>query len=280
MSPTLATIINYLWFFFIYAFLGWAVEVVFAACVRGVFENRGFFNGPICPIYGFGVVIVVFLLEPLKDNFWILFLGSVVLTSVLELVTGFLLEKIFHHRWWDYSRMPLNIGGYVCLAFSLIWGFACVFLIDIVHPSIAFFVKHLPSLVTYIALPIFSISMSVDLIATSSSVFNFNKKLEEIDKIAAQIHQVSDEIGKKLSDGAIKVKESEGGQKLVESIMDSRTEAQARLEVLKININEKERDLSSIQKRLIKVFPTMHSTRHEEAFAKIKEKILSKKEDK
>lgn len=122
--------------------------------------------------------------------------------------------------------------------------------------------------------------MIVDLIATSSSVFNFNKKLEEIDKIAAQIHQVSDEIGKKLSDGAIKVKESEGGQKLVESIMDSRTEAQARLEVLKININEKERDLSSIQKRLIKVFPTMHSTRHEEAFAKIKEKILSKKEDK
>jgi len=275
MPVTLASIINYIWFFFIYAFLGWATEVIFAACVRGVFENRGFFNGPICPIYGFGVVIVVFFLEPLKENFLILFVGSVVLTSLLELVTGFLMEKIFHHRWWDYSRMPLNIGGYVCLAFSIIWGLACVFLVDIVHPSIAFFVNHIPSLVTYIAIPIFIATFLTDLIATATSVFNFNKKLEEIDKMAAQIHQISDDIGKKLSDGAIKVKSSEGTQKIVGSVMESRADAQSRLEVLKISLNEKERELSRIQKRLIKAFPTMHSTLHETAFAKIKE-VLQK----
>lgn len=277
MSATFATVINYVWFFFIYAFLGWATEVVFAACARGVFENRGFLNGPVCPIYGFGVVIVVFLLEPLKENFWVLFLGSVVLTSVLELITGFLMEKIFHHRWWDYSRMPLNIGGYVCLAFSLIWGLACVFLIDIVHPSIAFFVNHIPSLVTYIVLPILGVTFIADIIATSTSVFHFNKKLEEIDKLAAQIHQVSDEIGKKLSDGALKAKESEGVKKLTDSVMESRSDAQSRLEVLKLSINEKEKEISRMQKRLIKAFPTMHSPNHEEAFAKIKEKLSPKK---
>ncbi len=274
----LTTILNYVWFFFIYAFLGWCTEVIFAACVRGVFENRGFFNGPICPIYGFGVVTVVFFLEPLKENFWILFFGSVVLTSVLELVTGYLMEKIFKHRWWDYSKMPLNIGGYVCLAFSLIWGFACVFLIDIVHPSIAFFVNHIPNLVTYIALPIFVITFFTDLIATSTSVFHFNKKLEEIDKKAAQIRQVSDEIGRKLSNKAIEVKEKESTKKIVDSVMETRSDAQARLDALKISLDEKERELSSIQRRLIRVFPSMRSTKHAEAFAKVKEKLAKKKE--
>ncbi len=271
------TVLNYVWFFFIYAFLGWCTEVIFAACVRGVFENRGFFNGPICPIYGFGVVIVVFFLEPLKENFWILFLGSVVLTSVLELITGYLMEKIFKHRWWDYSRMPLNIGGYVCLAFSLIWGFACVFLVDIIHPSIAFFVNHIPNLVTYIALPIFVATFFTDLIATSTSVFHFNKKLEDIEKMAAQIHQVSDEIGRKLSDKAIEVKEKESTKKIVESVMESRVDAQTKLETLKISLDEKERELSVIQRRLIKAFPTMRSTKHAEAFAKIKEKMACTK---
>ncbi len=273
----LTTILNYIWFFFIYAFLGWCTEVIFAACVRGVFENRGFFNGPICPIYGFGVVTVVLFLEPLKENFWILFFGSVALTSVLELITGYLMEKIFKHRWWDYSKMPLNIGGYVCLAFSLIWGFACVFLIDIIHPSIAFFVNHIPNLVTYIALPIFVITFLTDLIATSSSVFNFNKKLEEIDKKAAQIRQISDEIGRKLSNKAIEVKEKESTKKIVDSVIETKTDAQTRLDALKISLDEKERELSSIQKRLIKAFPSMRSTKHAEAFAKVREKLTKKK---
>ncbi len=273
----ITTILNYIWFFFIYAFLGWCTEVIFAACVRGVFENRGFFNGPICPIYGFGVVTVVLFLEPLKENFWILFFGSVALTSVLELITGYLMEKIFKHRWWDYSKMPLNIGGYVCLAFSLIWGFACVFLIDIIHPSIAFFVNHIPNLVTYIALPIFVITFLTDLIATSSSVFNFNKKLEEIDKKAAQIRQISDEIGRKLSNKAIEVKEKESTKKIVDSVIETKTDAQTRLDALKISLDEKERELSSIQKRLIKAFPSMRSTKHAEAFAKVREKLTKKK---
>ena len=271
------TVLNYVWFFFIYAFLGWCTEVIFAACVRGVFENRGFFNGPICPIYGFGVVIVVFFLEPLKENFWVLFIGSVVLTSVLELITGYLMEKIFKHRWWDYSRMPLNIGGYVCLAFSLIWGFACVFLVDIIHPSIAFFVNHIPNLVTYIALPIFVATFFTDLIATSASVFHFNKKLEEIEKMAAQIHQVSDEIGRKLSDKAIEVKEKDNTKKIVETVMESRVDAKTKLEALKLSLDEQERKISVIQKRLIKAFPTMRSTKHAEAFAKIKEKLAASK---
>ena len=115
-----------LWLFLIYAFLGWCTEVAFAAVTRGKFVNRGMANGPICPIYGFGVLAVLFCLQPFRGNFFLLFLGSVVVTSLLELVTGWALEKFFHDKWWDYSNEPFNIKGYICLRFSILWGWpAC-----------------------------------------------------------------------------------------------------------------------------------------------------------
>ena len=82
-----------LWIFIIYAFIGWCTEVSYAAVNRGIFVNRGFLNGPYCPIYGCGVVIVVAVLTPLKENLFFLFVGSFLLTSILEYITGFVLEK-------------------------------------------------------------------------------------------------------------------------------------------------------------------------------------------
>ena len=86
--------------FFIYAALGWACEVAFAAGKEGKFINRGFLNGPVCPIYGFGVLGVVLTLAPVKDNVMLLYVGSFLLTSAIEFLTGFVLEKLFHARWW------------------------------------------------------------------------------------------------------------------------------------------------------------------------------------
>ena len=123
-------------YFFVYGFLGWCTEVAFAACKERKFVNRGFLNGPICPIYGIGVGIVVQFLTPYKENLVLLYIASVVMVTALEWVTGFILEKIFHNKWWDYSKMPLNLNGYVCLLFSLIWGAACVLIVDFIHPLI------------------------------------------------------------------------------------------------------------------------------------------------
>ena len=124
------------WIFIIYAFIGWCTEVSYAALDRGIFVNRGFLNGPYCPIYGCGVVIVVAALTPLKDNLLILFAGSFLLTSILEYITGFILEKVFHNKWWDYSNKPFNLHGYICLKFSIYWGLACTFIMDVIHPII------------------------------------------------------------------------------------------------------------------------------------------------
>lgn len=88
-----------------------------AAVKERRFLNRGFLNGPLFPIYGIGVTLVVLALEPYRDDLGVLYLTSAVLVTVLEYITEVLLEKIFHHKWWDYSKMPCNIKGYVCILF-------------------------------------------------------------------------------------------------------------------------------------------------------------------
>ena len=130
------------WIFVIYAFLGWCTEVAYAALDTGKFVNRGFLNGPVCPVYGCGVLVVIVVLTPLKENFLILFAGSFLLTSIIEFITGFLLEKLFHNQWWDYSNEHFNICGYVCLKFSILWGIACTLIMDVIHPSIYKVIKN------------------------------------------------------------------------------------------------------------------------------------------
>ena len=111
--------------FFIYSFLGWCVEVAFVAVTTGKVVDRGFLNGPVCPIYGCGMVGVLIILLPVKNNVWLLFLGGMIICSTVELFGGWILDKIFHMRWWDYSEKPFNIGGYICLPFSIMWGICC-----------------------------------------------------------------------------------------------------------------------------------------------------------
>ena len=88
-------------YFFVYGVLGWCVEVAFAAVKEGRFVNRGFLNGPICPIYGVGVVSVIFSLQGFSESLLILYLASAVLVTFIEWLTGYVMDRIFHQKWWD-----------------------------------------------------------------------------------------------------------------------------------------------------------------------------------
>ncbi|MDE7389351.1 MAG: putative ABC transporter permease [Lachnospiraceae bacterium] len=121
------TFYDIIWIFISYAFLGWCAEVIYAASIKGHYINRGFNTGPVCPIYGVGMLSVLMFLEGIKDNLPLLFISSVIFTSVIEFLVGFVLEKLFHEKWWDYTNEPFNIKGYICLRFSILWGLACVF---------------------------------------------------------------------------------------------------------------------------------------------------------
>lgn len=187
-----------LWYFYIYGFLGWCSKVAFAAVAHGKFVNRGFVNGPICSIYGFGVMSVLLVLGPLKSSLWLLFGGSVLFTSAIEYLTGWVLEKVFHDKWWDYSKRPLNIKGYVCLEFSVLWGIACVFVVDVFQPLVAKVVDLIPKKLGWVLLGTFSALWIADNIITAMEIRKLPKKLRALQAIEDSLTAISDEIGEEI----------------------------------------------------------------------------------
>ena len=143
------TLYQILAYFLVYSCLGWCLEVVYAAATTGQIVNRGFLNGPVCPIYGFGMVIVLFVLTPFEHSTLALYIGGVILPSALELVGGWALYKLYHTRWWDYSDKPFNIGGYICLEFSLLWGVGTLVMMKAIHPTIAGLVGLVPPFIGF-----------------------------------------------------------------------------------------------------------------------------------
>lgn len=122
--------------FFIYSFLGWLMETCYVAIVDKKLVNRGFVNGPVCTIYGFGALSVYFILKPFENNILILFIMGIIVTSILEYFTAWIMEIIFRTTWWDYSNYPFNIKGRICLLNSIIWGFLTVALFLFIQPFV------------------------------------------------------------------------------------------------------------------------------------------------
>ena len=179
-------------FFLIYSCTGWCLEVIFAAATTGQLVNRGFLNGPVCPIYGFGMIIVLFTLTPLQDSVLLLYIGGVILPSALEMVGGWALYKIYHTRWWDYSDFPFNIGGYICLQFSLLWGVGTLVVMRIVHPVVAGLVDMVPPFIGLVVMCVLYAVYAADVVVTAFAASGLAQTLDAMEQLADSIHAVSD----------------------------------------------------------------------------------------
>ena len=125
---------KYIILFFAFSFLGWLMEVMVVIFKERKIVNRGFLIGPCCPIYGFGGPIMTLLLQNIKNNPIILFLLSLLICSVLEYGTSYVMEKLFHARWWDYSNRKFNINGRICLTNMIAFGLLGCLIIYILDP--------------------------------------------------------------------------------------------------------------------------------------------------
>ena len=283
--------------FFVYGFLGWCTEVAYAAVKQGKFVNRGFLNGPICPVYGIGVGVVVQFLTPVENNLVLLYISSTILVTAIEGITGFLLEKIFHNKWWDYSDQPLNIGGYVCVLFSLIWGVFCVLIVKVFHPLMA-------------------VGLLADLYVTASAILKMNRKLETMEKIAAELKDLSNKVGENIYENVMEGMEFQEEKKeqlgnvreelkerleepkaimngLRDGVKERLEEPKARMEKLapKINVEEMKARMEELKakyeemaenrtkvgERLVKAFPKMQVRQHKEIFEELRERVRRSK---
>ena len=179
------------WLFFIYSLVGWCVEVCFAAVQHRKFVNRGFVNGPFCPIYGFGSLLIMLFLPDLTDNLFFLFLGSAILSTVLEYITGLALEKIFHQKLWSYSKIRFNIGGYVCLRYTILWGLLAVLTMRFTNPFLCKILALVPSIIARIVLLSLSILLLLDFLTTAMAVLGMKIQAKQLAQLSKGIRHTS-----------------------------------------------------------------------------------------
>lgn len=262
-------------YFFVYGFLGWCTEVIFAAFKQHRFVNRGFLNGPICPIYGVSVTLVIACLEAFQSNLLLLYISSVILVTVLEGVTGWAMDKLFHNKWWDYSKLPFNIGGYVCLLFSLIWGVACVFIVYFVHPLIHQVLSLIPHTAGIALIAILGIALLSDMIVTTSAIVKFNQYLELLKHITDELHAISNQIGAELYQNVMHVLDMQESsrQKLDDVKLEVSEEIRMQIVELKTRAQNLGEKVPKPARRLLKAFPKLESRNYKAQLELFRQKL-------
>lgn len=148
------TITKLLTYFVIYSVVGYIIETVFGILTKGVWESRkSFLYGPFCAIYGVGAVVMIVGLQRFKKNNYTLFIGGFLIGSIVEYVISWAGEMLFHIKWWDYSSMPFNINGRICIWFSFFWGVLAIYLMSHFNPKVDKFLdKFSPKVLTGITI--------------------------------------------------------------------------------------------------------------------------------
>lgn len=167
-------IFKYFLYFIIYSFAGWLMEVICKLIEKKKFINRGFLIGPICPIYGYGVLGIVLLIGKNTKDILSVFLKSILICSILEYFTSYIMEKLFKARWWDYSKKKYNINGRICLETMLPFGILGTTIVYLVHPTVIKLIDALPYTLMMVLSVIFFILYIVDNILS----FNVMSKIK------------------------------------------------------------------------------------------------------
>ncbi len=252
------TFYQLVWNFLIYSVVGWCVEVIFHALTFHRVINRGFLNGPVCPVYGFGVVVVFGVLNTVtgllggrsfgeaiikggtglpqgKDiNIFLLYVIGVVFCTIVELLGGILLDVVYHTRWWDYTDEFLNYKGYICLKFSLLWGLGIVIVVKLVQPLfLGKATELIPESIGWWIAGFFLLIYVVDLIVSALTMFQVNKTLKELDAVRSGMRAVSSRVSYFLGETAFIAEEFSGRQKAQEmaeedmNLLETREEFEA-----------------------------------------------------
>ena len=191
-------LVDMLLYFFIYSFLGWLMETILCSINERRFVNRGFLNGPICPIYGVGLSLIFIFLIPVRDRIEnifvevvVIFLCGTMLATIVEYLVSWLMEKLFHARWWDYSDYKYNINGRVALVISMAWGFLSVGVLYWVQPRFEKLVgmlysagEGLPRITAAALLCLLAVDFTVSMFVA----LRIGEKLRQLEKLGELIH--------------------------------------------------------------------------------------------
>ena len=268
-------------FFMIYSVIGWMIEVSFHAITLGKVVNRGFLNGPLCPVYGCGVLSVLAVVRHAgaamgysgnieTASVWVLFVIGITFSTIVELVAGAALDMIFHARWWNYSAEKFNFRGYICLRFSIIWGLGIAFVLRVVHPVISDIVSFVPKKIGWVLIAVVYATFIADIVLTTMSVLKLNRQLEKMEELRQSILRVSDAMSEVIGNGTIMT-----AQKLEAEESKAREEYEARKQEFEARL-EHTRKLVMYHRlfgtgRLLLAFPDMRHRKYQDVIDRIRE---------
>lgn len=173
-------------FFAIYCLIGWAGESLYVSWEHKKWVNRGFLHGPFLPIYGSGAIIILFATLPVRHNLFLVFLFGMTSATVLEYITGYVMEQIFKVRYWDYTIQPFNLNGYICLGCSIAWGVCAELLINFIHKPVERFVVSMDENVISVCAILFCVYFCTDLSLSTKEAFDLRRLI--LDAIESNEH--------------------------------------------------------------------------------------------
>ena len=269
----------------LYSFLGWCGEMIYCSLgQRRLCEKRGFLNGPLCPIYGHGALLVLWVLDGGAGGPILTFFGGMLLTTAVEYVTSYLMEKLFHMRWWDYSGHRFQLNGRVCLLNSTLFGLACVALCHVIHPRVMGPLRAL--FARGIALPLALVLFAVyaaDIVLSVRSAIRVGNRLEKLRALQEELQQKLEELRQEQRSALEERREKwEGAVEARLAGLSDRSEAYAqRLARMRAEAQRRMRQLLEEQdffeRRLIRSHPTLRSERYSEALEKLRDYLAQRR---
>ncbi len=172
----------YFLMFLLYAFLGWVLEVLVMIYHTKRVINRGFLIGPICPIYGYAATLMTLFITRYQAYPVVVFFMAVVIASTLEYGTSYLMEKLFHARWWDYSHQKFNLNGRICLSTMIPFGLLGLLIVYVSNPFFFRLLEHLPPLFITIFFWISLVIYLIDTIVSFTIIFKFRNVTKQVRK--------------------------------------------------------------------------------------------------
>lgn len=187
--------------FLLYSFIGWVVETIYCMIIDKKFVNRGFMIGPVCPIYGVGCLLIIIFLNKYKEDPVILFCMAVIVCSILEYFTSYIMEKIFKTRWWDYSQKKFTINGRICLDISIAFGVLGLLLTYIVNPFMIDIINMIDGTLLKIITTFFFIIFLVDLFVSARIIYKI--KSVDVSSVKDQTEEMSEKVKEVLKSKGI-----------------------------------------------------------------------------
>ena len=299
--------IQWLFFFYFYCFFGWCFESTYVSIKSKRFVNRGFMRGPFLPLYGSGAIMMLLVSKPFQEHIFLVYIAGCIGATVLEYVTGVVMEALFKVRYWDYSNQPFNFQGHICLGSSLAWGFLTIAMTELIHKPVERLVLSVPSGILTPVTLVLTALICADFALAFKAAMDLRDVLIKMEKAKEELMHIQKRLDVMI---ALTNEDIESRvEDLKESVEDLKENIENKLENLKKqsqlkpsaylesvkeellelrikyrrNVEDRER-LSGLkdffQRDLIRANPTMSSERFKEALEELKQRAGEKKKKK